>query len=260
MNIWERQLNRYYILLDQIDQRKGKGLLRFGRCSVRASDVAGQYYCERKIEMQYIHGKVKTASKNQGTKAHNTLLKGVEAVDQEDVWKAVYSKEPVLVSEWLLLAKYNGIILSGQPDCIFFENGSPQVIFEYKFSKSKRAYLSHHVQAGFYGLLLKYLGFNTEKLFYSIVVADRTAKYDQYIKDEVFDAVRKNPKKNSILSLKNAIIYFNKFDELEAQSNIDWAIQFWKKRREATLTNNSKKCKICEYYKQCKFQSKIYSF
>jgi hypothetical protein len=56
MNIWERQLNRYYNLQEQIDQRKGKGILRFGRSSVRASDVAGQYYCEKKIEMQYIYG------------------------------------------------------------------------------------------------------------------------------------------------------------------------------------------------------------
>jgi hypothetical protein len=69
--------------------------------------------------------------------------------------------------------------LFGQPDAVLFENGVPLVIFEYKFSRSKRTYPSHHVLAGVYGLLLKSLGFDTEKLHYTIVIADRRARGDQ---------------------------------------------------------------------------------
>jgi hypothetical protein len=116
MDIWKNQLDKYNSLLTLIAERKEKSneLLRFDRCTIRASDVAGQYYCEKKIEMKYLYGEVETETKNQGTIAHENLLEGAEIVDQENLWKTVYSKEPVLAMEWLLLAEYKDIILTGQ--------------------------------------------------------------------------------------------------------------------------------------------------
>jgi type I site-specific restriction-modification system R (restriction) subunit len=125
MPTWKRQLEKYNSLLEQIVQRREKkeGLLRFNRCTVSASDVAGQYYCEKKVEMEYLYGEVETETKNQGTEAHENLLEGSEAVVQEDLWKAVYAKERVLALELLLLAEYNDVVLVGQPDSVLFENG-----------------------------------------------------------------------------------------------------------------------------------------
>jgi hypothetical protein len=56
MTTWKQQLEKYNSLLELISQKKEKseGELRFNRCSIRASDVAGQYYCEKKIEMEYL--------------------------------------------------------------------------------------------------------------------------------------------------------------------------------------------------------------
>ena len=253
MTTWKQQLKKYNSLLETINEKKEKneGELRFNRCTIRASDVAGQYYCEKKIEMEYLYGEVETATKNQGTEAHENLLEGSEAVDQEDIWKAIYDKEPVLALEWLLLAEYLDIILTGQPDAVLFENGFPLIIFEYKFSRSKRAYPSHHVQAGFYGLLLKSFGFDTEKLFYAIIVADRRARDDPNLKESVFEAVMKNGLTKAILPIENAVIYLNKFDEQEAKSSLDWAIEFWKGQREAISTKNFNKCRVCEYKDEC---------
>ncbi len=254
MTVWKRQLEKYNSLVKKIVQRKEKneGLLRFGRCSVRASDVAGQYYCEKKVEMGYLYGEVETETKNQGAEAHENLLEGTEAVGQEDVWKAVYGKDSVLALEWLLIAEYKDIVLAGQPDSVLFENGVPLVVFEYKFSRSSRAYPSHHVQAGFYGLLLKSLGFDTGRLFYAIVVADRRVRDDPSLRDNVVEAVKKNGPKNAILPIENAVIYVNKFDEQVAQSSLEWALQFWKKQREAIQTTNPNKCRNCEYKEECK--------
>jgi len=248
MSVWKQQLNRYNSLLEQIVTKKKEkhGDLRFNRCTIRASDVAGQYYCEKKIEMAYLYGEVETETKNQGTAGHENLLEGSEAVDQENLWKSVYSKKPVLALEWLLAAEYKDIILVGQPDAVLFENGIPLVIFEYKFSRSKRAYPSHHVQAGFYGLLLKNLGFNTEKLHYAIVVADRRARNDPNLKDNALNGLKK-----SVLPIENAVVYLDKFDEKEAVASLDWAIQFWKGEREAISTSNPNKCRVCEYQDQC---------
>ena len=152
----------------------------------------------------------------------------------------------------MLLAEYKDIILAGQPDSVLFENGFPLIIFEYKFSRSKRAYPSYHVQAGFYGILLKSIGFDTEKLFYAIVVADRRAGDDPKLKDNVFEAIMKNGLKKATLPIENAVIYLNKFDEQEAESSLEWAIQFWKGQREAIQTSNHSKCRICEYEEECK--------
>jgi hypothetical protein len=130
MTTWKQQLKKYNSLLEQIVEKKEKneGDLRFNRCTIRASDVAGQYYCEKKIEMEYLYGEVETETKNQGTEAHENLLEGSETVDQEDIWKAVYRKEPVVALEWLLLAEYKDIILIGQPDSVLFENGFSTVL------------------------------------------------------------------------------------------------------------------------------------
>ena len=137
MITWKRQLERYNALLELIAHRKEKkeGLLRFSRCTVMASDVSGQYFCEKKVEMGYLYGEVETETKILGTQAHENLLEGTQEASQEDVWKAVYSKKPILALEWLLLAEYGDIILAGQPDSVLFENGVPLVVFEYKFSK-----------------------------------------------------------------------------------------------------------------------------
>ncbi len=254
MTTWKQQLKKYNSLLNQVNQKKddNEGELRFSRCTIRASDVAGQYYCEKKIELEYLYGEIETETKNQGSEGHEKLTEGSEAVDQEDLWKSVYSKEPVLALEWLLLGEYKDIILAGQPDAVLFENGLPLVIFEYKFSRSKRAYSSHHVQAGFYGILLKSLGFETEKLFYAIVVADRRARANPNLRDSVFNAVMKNGLNEAVLPVENAVIYLKKFDEEMACSSLDWAIEFWKKKRESIRTVNQNKCRVCEYYEQCK--------
>ena len=253
MDAWKNQLEKHISLLSLLAKRKenSKELLRFDRCTIRASDVAGQYYCEKKIEMKYLYGDVESETKNQGTAAHENLLEGAEVVDQEDLWKTVYAKEPVLAMEWLLLAEYNDIILSGQPDSVLFENGEPLIIFEYKFSRRRKVYPSHHVQAGFYGILLKNLGFNTEKLFYAIVVADRKSKQDPNLRDKVLDAVTNIGQKSGAIQIENATIYLNKFDEEQAKASLEWALEFWKKQRDAICTTNHYKCRICESEEHC---------
>ena len=60
MSEWQEKLNKLNSLLKELFRRKEKNLgeLRFSRCSIRASDVAGQYYCERKVELEYLFGEV----------------------------------------------------------------------------------------------------------------------------------------------------------------------------------------------------------
>ena len=253
MSKWKSQLEEYSSLLEQVFQKlkKGEGELRFSNPCVRASDVASQYFCEKKVEMQYLHGEKGTETKNQGTEAHEKLLAGSEEVSCQDLWKKIHGKKPVFALELLLLAKYKDLVLAGRPDCVLFEKGFPLIVFEYKFSRSQRDYLSYHVQARTYGLMLKSMGFDISRLFYAIVVADRRAKDDDQLKVRVVDAVLKNGLKEAVLTLENAVVYLNKFDPNEAELALDWAIEFWKGQREAIQTMNPNKCRSCEYNAEC---------
>ena len=253
MSKWEHQLEEYNSLLEQVVQKveKGEGELRFGGPFIKASDVASQYFCEKKVEMLYRYGEIATERKTAGTEAHEKLLEDSVKIKRKDLWKEIYGTKPVFALEMLLLAKYKNLILAGQPDSVLFMRGLPLVIFEYKFSRSQRAFKSHHVQARTYGIILRNMGFDTNRLFYAIVIADPKARDDKGLKKRVVKAIMENGLKEAVLTTENARIYFNKFNQTEAEQDLDWAIEFWRKQREAIPTRNPNKCKSCEYNAEC---------
>jgi CRISPR/Cas system-associated exonuclease Cas4 (RecB family) len=253
MKKWERQLEEYAFLIKQLvkKQEKGEGKLRFNRYLITASDIAEQYFCEKKVEMQYLHGKIETEAKILGTEAHEKLLEDTIKIKTSDLWQKIYGKKPIFALEMFLVAKYNDIILVGRPDSIVFEKGFPLIVFEYKFSRSGRPFRDHHVQARTYGILLQNMGFDTSQLFYAIVIVDPKAKDDEKLKQKVVEAVIKNGPREATISIEDARIYFNKFNQANAEQDLQWAIGFWKNKREAIPTRNPNKCKTCEYNTTC---------
>jgi CRISPR/Cas system-associated exonuclease Cas4 (RecB family) len=253
MTKWKIQLDNFNLILKELRRkRKAKaGLLRFDRSTICASDIAGQYYCEKKIEMEYLHGEVETEAKTIGSEAHEKMIEDAVEIKQKALWKKIYGKEPVLAVEMFILGKYQDVFLAGQPDAVMFYKGHPIVIFEFKFSKSGIAYPSYHVQAQTYGLILENMGFDTSKMFYAIVVADPKTKGDPMLQRKAIDAIFKEGFEESILSIDDAIVHFSKFHPSEAQESLQWAIEFWKQKRAATPTANLNKCANCEYQTQC---------
>ena len=130
-------------------------------------------------------------------------------------------------------------------------------LLEYKFSKSRRPFRDHHVQARTYGLLLRNMGFDTTHLFYAIVIVDPMSKDAKKSKERVMDAVIKSGPKESVLKTQNATIYVNKFNQKEAEQDLNWAIEFWKNKREAVPTRNPNKCKSCEYSGECEVPNNV---
>lgn len=252
MNDRKAQLEDFNALLEVLKQNREQGSrLRFGRSMIVASDIAEQFYCEKKVEMQYLHGEVETEAKTVGTEAHEKLLQDSVRIKRKKLWQNIYGKQPIFALEMLLLAKHKDIVIAGRPDCVLFQNGFPMIVFEYKFTKSRIAYMTHHVQARTYGLLLRNMGFDTSRLFYAIVTADPEARHDKELKRKVVDAIIKNGPKENVLSVQNAEIHFHRFKETDAEKDLDWAIEFWKNNRNAILTNNPNKCKNCECRVEC---------
>ena len=74
MTEWKARLQYFDSLLEELgESREVGGKLRFNRSAVVASDIAGQFYCEKKVEMGYLHGEVETEAKAIGTEAHEKL-------------------------------------------------------------------------------------------------------------------------------------------------------------------------------------------
>ena len=253
MTKWKTQLENFDSILKELRRKREEkaGRLRFNRSTISASDIAGQYYCEKKVEMEYLHGEIETEAKTIGTEAHEKLIEDAVEIKREALWKKIYGKEPVLAVEMYIIGKYQDVFLAGQPDAVMFYRGHPIVIFEFKFSKSGIAYPSHHVQAQMYGLILENMGFDTSRLFYAIVVADPKTKGDSELQRKAIDAIFKKGFEESILSTNDTIIHFCKFHPSEAQESLHWAIEYWEQKREATLTTNLNKCSKCEYQHQC---------
>jgi len=257
MSRWEHQLKEYNSLLEQLVQKleRGEGELKFNRPFIMASDIADQYFCEKKVEMRYLHGEIETERKTLGTEAHEKLLEGSVKIKREELWKKIYKGKPVLTPEMLLIAKYKDLVMAGRPDVILFVRGYPLILLEYKFSKNRIPFRDQHVQARTYGILLRNMGFDTNQLLYAIVMVEPEARDDEELKERVINAVIKvikNGPKEAVLTVENARIYVNKFDHTEAEQDLDWAVEFWTKQRETIPTRNLNKCRSCEYSSECK--------
>ena len=54
--------NNYTTLLHEVSQKlkNHEGELRFNQAVARASDIAQQYFCEKKVELEHVLGKMET--------------------------------------------------------------------------------------------------------------------------------------------------------------------------------------------------------
>ena len=253
MEKWKKQLKEFDAVLEQFRQTREKqdAKLRFNRSMVIVSDVASQYYCEKKVEMQYLHGEVETEEKNIGTLSHEKLEEDAVKIKREDMWKKIYGKKPVFTVETFILAKYKNVFLGGKPDAVLFQAGYPLILFEFKFSKSRIAYSTHHIQAQTYGLILENIGFDTKHLFYAIVTADPKTRGNRKFRKQAIDAIIENGPKDAVIQIEDATIHIHKYNRVNVENNLTWAIEYWKQNREATPTSNQKKCSRCEYQTQC---------
>lgn len=253
---WQRQFRRQIQFFDEI--KKAKGILKFDRRYVIPSDICSQFYCEQKLEQEYLTGKVITDEMAHGVEGHTRIVEDFEPVSMEEAWKYIYTKEKTALAEFIFIAPYKKIFLIGRPDVIFFIGGNPIVLFEFKFSEYDSDFLSRHAQAQCYGLIMREIGFDVKNLFYSIVVFK-----PEMLKKQ--NSIKKIPQKiiNDFLSgnfgsleinsksYGDVKAYIHKFNGEKAEKNVDWALEYWANKREACCTEEIGKCHSCEYNQEC---------
>ncbi|MBS7649411.1 hypothetical protein KEJ17_07215 [Candidatus Bathyarchaeota archaeon] len=106
-------LERFNRLAGEIAAQE-EGSLRFKARFVPVHKIAQQYYCEKKVEMAYVHGEEETLEMKLGKEAHELLLKDTVAVKREELWRKIYSGIPICAREMLLLGKHNSVIILGR--------------------------------------------------------------------------------------------------------------------------------------------------
>jgi hypothetical protein len=229
----------------------GSTLLRFNQPYVRASEIAEQYYCERKVEMTHLHGRVETETKRQGSEGHESLQAESVEIEHTEMLEEIFSGEPVIVHELPLLAEHGGVVLVGQPDAVIFKGGLPVALLEVKFSNSPYPYRSYHAQARVYGRILDGAGFDTSDLYYVIAVAPRESRGDGGLFGRVIEALKECGSGEASFEVNGVHVYIYEYSQSEAVMDLDWALEYWRGARDAASVDNQAKCISCEYQEKC---------
>lgn len=245
-------LARFNSLVKEAANSEGK--LRFESKFLIASEIAGQFYCEKNVELSRIYGRVETEEMRRGRNAHTQLLTDMARVKREELWRNLFEK-PRIGAVMLLMGKYKDCIIAGQPDYVFFSRGIPLFLLEHKFSKKLGIFPNYHVQAAVYCYLLHDLGFDTRMLRYVIVVGppemrdSDLRKFDSKIFQHIIPRLKeKNPVKIPVQGVQAMMYPFSLKDAVE---KLEWATGFWTGKRDAVPTKKSAKCAACKYKEKC---------
>ncbi len=249
------------IFTNQIELRKelvkgvknGISHLKFNRSYLIVSDISSQFYSEAKLELDYIFGKIKTKEQQEGTELHDRMAEDSVIIKFEDLIKKISQSEKIVIIETIFLMKFQDEIIVGKPDIIIFKRGIPILLFDYKFSKhSNTTFPSQRVQGEVYCQILKELGYNTDLLFYGIIVAPRdmtkksnnVKKIPQRVLQRI-DISSLIQKQEFKLNFGKINVFLYKFNSKKTNKNLEWALEYWNRKRNLKI---SELLKECRYY------------
>jgi CRISPR/Cas system-associated exonuclease Cas4 (RecB family) len=250
----ENLLNRKEL----IELAKGETTkFRTGMSTIPASSIAQQYYCEMKVEQDYIHGEVQTEAKDEGTNLHDNLL-AMRKSTIEKIIKGIEKKE-ILVASFPLVAKFEGLTLAGVPDAIVFQKSKLAYVIELKTTArgdTTIVYDDQRAQTFIYGLLLELMGFDCSNLKLIIVRYKTSAPLSIKNKSKFLGILVQSLITGSADSFapksKNGIVAHTlSYAKLYAVQAIREKKGYWLNEREPIPTMNPNKCKACEFANLC---------
>ena len=239
MHNWKKQYKKQLSLLKILGKKKGP--FRFNVAYIKVSDIASQFYDEKKFDLEFRQPKLETEEMRRGTEGHENLVKSKQKITLEEGWKHIFTSKKLFLAEFPLIVKYKKVPIIGKPDLMIFVKGRPILLFEFKFSKYKKDYSSYHAQLRVEGLMLKELGFDTSTLLYVIIIAPsemkKASKRLNIIPNLIFRKYIENKEKLMHYGvdeiIDNVVIYVSKFHTELAEDDLDWALDYWKRNRDA---------------------------
>jgi CRISPR/Cas system-associated exonuclease Cas4 (RecB family) len=232
-----------------------RSTFRFAQPFVPVSSLAQQYYCEAKVEQEYIHGEIPTEVKNVGTDLHNHIF-AMEKVKLEELIEHI-EKDAKLTATFGLQGKIADLDIVGIPDAVVFLKAKPTWIIELKTTRGdpSRLWTEQLVQVRIYGMLMEQMGFDCSVLKLALVRwrqddVKNSSRQRETMLPRITNALLRG--KTSGLEGKHAKKFFVfPHNPSEAIRAVEWAQDYWLEKRAAIPTDNSKKCSACEYNSLC---------
>ena len=235
--------------------RSAKKRFRHDTAFIGVSTLAGQFYCEYKVENEFALGEVPTEAKERGTELHDELMPMVE-VTPGAFAKLVSGKKPsyAVLRVWGMVG---GLRLLGMPDHIVWSEGRPLWLVELKTTKGDPSPLweDQENQVRVYGLLLDSMGFECSRLRLALVRLKASALSEEEKREwvmRVSDSLLAGKEKELEARYGGRMkVHLIRHDRGAAMDRVIARRGYWTGEREPTSSTSVAKCKACEYNRVC---------
>jgi hypothetical protein len=233
----------------------GSKEFRHGTRFVGVSTIAGQFYCEYKVENEVAFGEVPTEAKDQGTNLHDELIPQ-EPITEKQFAALVSRKQPsyAVLNVW---GTVGGLRLVGTPDHIVWSEGRPLWLVELKTTKGDPTSLwpDQANQIRIYGLLLDLMGFDCSRLKLALVrlrAGEFTEEDRRLWTERVSTSLESGTLAELEAGYRNAMkVHLLTHDKAAAEASVSEKRGYWLGEREATSSESAGKCRACEYNSVC---------
>ena len=130
---WKNDYKQQRILSKKIRRNETPYLL--GRKCLKVSEIAEQYYCEKKVELAGVHGEKESEELLRGRGNHEDLTVGLNAVSWKKAWNQIGSEKPIWLTEFLFFARFEDFYIAFKPDRILVQYPEVKLLIEFKFSR-----------------------------------------------------------------------------------------------------------------------------
>ena len=240
---WEKHTS----LFKQLSESEGS--------SLAPSKIAGQFYCEKKVDLSREHGEIETPAKTRGSETHEKAAEDSGKISDDEFWEAVESGERQIIVESPFVGEAAEFLIGGIPDAVLFKDQNPQLIFERKTtSRPDHLYKNQRIQAWLYGFILDSLGFETDNL--KIAILSHEQSLDPETGKELQQLVMARYQgwelgEHELTESPKAFLHLSEFSKVEYLEDLNWALGYWRNEREPIPTEKTAKCRACEYNDVC---------
>lgn len=234
----------------------GISQIRFGLNFVPVSVIAEQWYCEKAVDLRYRHPKVEFSSPEltYGTTVHELFACEAEKLTEKEIKDLIRSGKPASFREIRFEGIYRGIKVKGIPDYFSIKGGKALFLLDYKFSKHKRIFPSHRIQVDTYGFLLYKNHLDTDDLICGIIIVEPEMHELGEVQDDITpklqaEALKMRQRRLDRMNIDEPGFYGQLYSYSldNTKKNLDWAISYWRKQRNALPTKKAHKCKACQF-------------
>jgi predicted RecB family nuclease len=247
---WKENLESIHSLLEKKE-------FRHGVRSVSASSIGTQFFCEMKVEQDFVHGEMETEEKTEGDALHKELL-AMKPTTRRRLLKEI-EKGKLVVASFPIAAEAEELVLIGVPDAVVFQEGRPTHVIELKTTRGNPSILfdGQRAQAVIYGLLLDQVGFDCGSLKLVVVKLRRQTQMSDEQRGRFLDSLTfslvsgRDPIKLLPGAKGQLVPHSFQYQRDEAIRVLSTTRGYWLEQRPPQPTSNPNKCRACEFRQLC---------